>query len=74
MEQPEIYSDIKEFNRLTKEARELEPIVEAYDSYLSCQDDIAAAASVAAVRTAVGNVFFTVEGDTAVAAVACLHI
>ena len=43
MEQPEIYSDIKEFNRLTKEARELEPIVEAYDSYLSCQDDIAAA-------------------------------
>ena len=36
------------------------------------KDDIAAAAAVSAVRAAVGDVFFVVEGDRSVAAVACL--
>ena len=43
MEQPEVYSDISVYNRLVKESRELEPLVQAYEEYLSCEDDILAA-------------------------------
>ncbi len=43
MEQPEVYSDISVYNRLVKESRELEPVVLAYEEYLACEEDIAAA-------------------------------
>lgn len=43
MEQPSIFSDAQAYMKLSREANELEPIISAYDEYLRCDDDIAAA-------------------------------
>lgn len=39
LEQPEVYSDASAYSKYEKELREIEPLVTAYDAYLSALDD-----------------------------------
>ena len=43
-------------------------------SVFNTENDVSAVSAVTAVGTAVGNVFFSVEADSAVSAVARLHV
>ena len=43
LSQPEVYSDASSYNRFMKELKDIEPVVLAYNAWLSCDDDIAAA-------------------------------